>query len=76
MSGNIERVPAGMESIEAIIEYQKKFPFVKDFFRSGHSLDLTAFSERFRVRLYKFKPDLIYYLDNEIRFGFREEVTI
>jgi len=28
------------------------------------------------VRLYRFKPKLVYYLDNSIRFGFREEVKL
>jgi uncharacterized protein YhbP (UPF0306 family) len=76
MSGRIELVPAGFEAIEAVKAYSKKFPFVKDFFSSGQLLDPAAFAKRFRVKLYRFKPDLIYYLDNGIRFGFREEITL
>jgi len=76
MSGSIETVPVSLEAAEAIGAYLKKFPFTKDFFQQGQEVDLAAFSNRFRVRLYRFIPAIIYYLDNGIRFGFREEVII
>lgn len=74
MSGSIEIVHPGLSSIKALREYLKKFPFTKDFFVPGQKLDLAAFADRFKVRLYTFKPGLVYYLDNSIRFGFRESV--
>jgi len=76
MSGSIQHVPAGLEALGAVRAYLKKFSFAKEFFDSSQKLDLMAFTKRFRVRLYKFKPDLIYYLDNAIRFGFREKIVI
>jgi uncharacterized protein YhbP (UPF0306 family) len=76
MSGSIEMVSAGLSSINAIKEYLKKFPFTKEFFIPGQKLDLAAFADRFKVRLYRFKPGLIYYMDNSIRFGFRETVIL
>jgi uncharacterized protein YhbP (UPF0306 family) len=76
MSGRIETVRVGLEAIEVIRAYLKKFPFTKDFFDAGQPLDLDAFVKRFHVRLYRFKPTLVYYLDNGIRFGFREEVNL
>ena len=76
MSGSIEGVSPGLEAIQAIRAYIRKFPFVKEFFKPGGSLDLVSFGERFKVRLYRFDPQLIYYLDNEIRFGFRQEVIL
>ena len=76
MSGSIEGVSPGLEAIQAIRAYIRKFPFVKEFFKPGASLDLVSFGERFKVRLYRFDPQLIYYLDNEIRFAFRQEVIL
>lgn len=76
MSGKIEAVPAGWEAIETIRAYLKKFSFTKGFFKSGQAIDLDAFFKRFRVQLYRFTPDLLYYMDNRFRFGFRDEVQL
>ncbi|MFH1349896.1 MAG: pyridoxamine 5'-phosphate oxidase family protein [Pseudomonadota bacterium] len=76
MSGRIEVVRASLVVAEAIMAYLRKFPFTKDFFETGEDMDFTAFVKRFKVKLYRFNPDLVYYLDNGIRFGFREEVIL
>jgi uncharacterized protein YhbP (UPF0306 family) len=76
MSGDVESISPGLEAIEVVRAYLKKFPFTKDFFSPGQALDLSDFTNRFRVKLYRFKPSLIYYMDNSIRFGFREKITI
>ncbi len=76
MSGKIGAVSVGPEAVRVIRAYLKKFTFTEEFFKPGQLLDLAAFSKRFKVRLYKFQPSLIYYLDNAIRFGFREQVVL
>ncbi len=76
MTGCIETLSMGLESASVIKVYLKKFQFTKELFSSGAALNLDAFTSRFRVKLYKFKPTLIYYLDNSIRFGFRERVML
>jgi uncharacterized protein YhbP (UPF0306 family) len=76
MSGQMEPVSARLGTIDVIRAYLKKFPFTKDFFKPGQALDLETFSKRFKVKLYRFRPILVYYLDNSIRFGFREEVFL
>ncbi len=76
MSGRVERISAGMEALKAVGAYIGKFPFTRDFFTPGAALDIAAFESRFRVRIYRFTPSLAYYLDNKIRFGFREEVAL
>ena len=76
MSGKMETVGPGLGTIQVIHAYLKKFPFTKDFFKPGQDLSLDAFVKRFKVKLYRFKPTLVYYLDNSIRFGFREEVRL
>jgi uncharacterized protein len=76
MTGRVETLGMGLESAEVIRDYLKKFQFTKEFFSSGGVMNLDAFTSRFRVKLYKFKPSLIYYLDNRFRFGFRERVLL
>jgi uncharacterized protein YhbP (UPF0306 family) len=76
MSGSIISPSPGLEAIRSIKAYLNKFPFTKEFFSPGQSIDLESFRKRFRVKLYKFDPHLIYYLDNEIEFGFRREITL
>jgi uncharacterized protein YhbP (UPF0306 family) len=76
MSGTISPVSVGIEAFRMVRAYLKKFPFTEEFFDQGQKLDLEAFAKRFRVRLYRFKPDLIYYMDNRIRFSFREKIRI
>lgn len=76
MTGRIEALSMGVESAEVIMVYLKKFQFTKELFSSGIPLNLDAFTSRFKVKLYKFNPTLIYYLDNSFRFGFRERVML
>jgi len=76
MSGRIRAVKPGLEAVRVLRAYLKKYPFTTDFFKGKKPLDLDAFSERFGVKLYGFIPSLVYYLDNQIRFAFREEVTL
>ena len=76
MSGGVEHVSGNLEAIAAVGAYLKKFPFTREFFSPGDLLDPAAFSKRFKVKLYRFKPSLVYYMDNSIRFGFRQEITL
>ena len=76
MSGGLHPLSLGLESVRALRAYLKKFPFAQEFFVSGEKLDLGGFAKRFRVRLYRFQPDLLYYMDNRIRFSFRERIEL
>ncbi len=75
MTGSINPVSQGSESFQVLREYLKIYPFTKDFFKSNIPMDPKSFWDRFGVKLYRFSPSLVYYLDNRIRFAFREEVT-
>jgi uncharacterized protein len=76
MTGSIEPVEGGLKALQALKEYLKKYPFTKEFFDKTASLDLSSFTQRFGVRLYRFIPAMVYYLDNQIRFAFREAVKL
>ena len=76
MSGRIKAVNPGLEAVQVLRAYLKKYPFTTDFFKESKHPDIDSFAERFGVKLYGFIPSLVYYLDNQIRFAFREEVTL
>jgi len=76
MSGAIKPVAAGLEALQALRAYLKRYPFTKEFFKENAPLDLESFARRFGVKLYKFIPTRVYYLDNQIKFAFREEVIL
>ena len=76
MDGSIQKVSKNVEALAVIGKYLKKFSFTKQFFNQDQSFTMEAFTERFKVGLYKFQPGKIYYLDNSIHFGFREIVIL
>ena len=76
MTGRVRAVNPGLKAVQVLRAYLKKYPFTTNFFKENVSLDLDTFAERFGVKLYGFIPSLVYYLDNQIRFAFREEVTL
>ena len=76
MTGRVRAVKPGLEAVQVLRAYLKKYPFTTDFFKGNVTLDLETFAERFGVKLYGFIPSLVYYLDNQIRFAFREKVAL
>jgi uncharacterized protein YhbP (UPF0306 family) len=76
MNGSLHPLSPGLESVRALRAYLKKFPFTMEFFGSGEKWDLDGFAKRFQVKLYRYQPDLLYYMDNRIRFGFRERLEL
>ncbi|NCO61371.1 MAG: hypothetical protein COZ70_15470 [Deltaproteobacteria bacterium CG_4_8_14_3_um_filter_51_11] len=75
MNGSIKKIVSPVEAARAISGYLKKFPFTGDFF-SDSKADLDGFFGRFGVRLYCFRPRLVIYCDNSIRFGYRAEIDL
>jgi len=76
MTGSVKTGINLLESMQAVRRYLKKFPFTTSFFPEKGSIDLDAFAKKFNVRFYRFLPECVYYMDNSIRFGFREEVNL
>lgn len=74
MAGRITPIGPGLEGVRVLADYLRKFPLLKDFFSTGAEISLDSVVSRFRVHLFRFQPAEIYYLDNRIRFGFRERV--
>ena len=58
------------------LAYVKKFPAVKDFLFSPQKLGELIASKVSGVSFYKLTPERIFFIDNEKRFGKREELIL
>ena len=76
MSGMVRAVRSGIKATRMITAYLKKFSFVRDFFQPRQRVTLEAFSNRFKSRFYCFSAHRIVYLDNQLAFGFRQEISV
>lgn len=76
MSGCIRPTGVGLTAMTALGAYVAKYPFTREFFDPGQTMDLENFSRRFKVKFYRLEPEVVYYLDNQIEFGFREKITL
>ena len=71
MQGNLEKVNRKVESSLKALEYVKKFQIECD-----RSRIVEFFSKAYNASLYKFVPESVFYMDNSIRFGFRQSVSL
>lgn len=76
MTGAVRQLTPGVTAVQAIRAYTRKFAFTREFFDAGQALNLENFVKRFKVRFYRLDPRIVYYLDNQIKFGFRERIAL
>ncbi|MDM8518176.1 hypothetical protein QUF76_18415 [Desulfobacterales bacterium HSG16] len=75
MTGSIKSVSSFGKSTRTITAYLDKFPFCREFFSTDKNIITPDdFFNIFKAKLYKFIPEDIYYLDNQIGFGKREKI--
>jgi len=76
MTGQVDRIGPGATAAAVIGAYLKKFPFVRDMAPSSGMPDMAFFAGKFRSHLYGLSPETVVYMDNSIRFGFRETISL
>ena len=76
MNGKIITVENSFEIIKVMKRYLEKFSSVKEFLKADNVSSIKNFITDFNVKLYKFHPKIVFYLDNSIKFGFREKVSL
>ncbi|SLM27399.1 FMN-binding pyridoxamine 5'-phosphate oxidase-related protein [Desulfamplus magnetovallimortis] len=85
MGGYVKVVKSRAESLGVAFAYAVKYGFTKDrelnFLKETDvfvtSMDyLHYFQSSFRASLYKFVPVETIYMDNSVRIGFRQEITL
>ena len=76
MEGLVECVGGIVENGRIAKAYVKKFPTVADFLFSPSKLGRAIASKVAKVRFYRLTPSKIYFINNEIGFGQREELIL
>ncbi|GAB6093858.1 hypothetical protein JCM14469_01100 [Desulfatiferula olefinivorans] len=77
MIGTLSEAGFDMASTAAYAIYISRFSFIRDMGRAISPIStFAAIEASFKVKWYKYLPSRVYYLDNSIRFGYREEVDL
>ena len=71
LEGRAERLTSIKQQAVFWKTYEKKFPFVKQFFREGRLRDMLS-TKVTGIRLYRIVPSQVYFIDNSKGFGHRE----
>ena len=78
MEGTLAEAGFDMGSTTAYALYISRFTFIHEMGKAPLSpmLSFSALEASFKVKWHKFTPEKVYYLDNSIRFGYREGVEL
>lgn len=76
MSGRIFQLTKPVEKIAAIARFITKFPFARPFLQSGDDEPTSPPKVGDKVRLYRFVPNEVFYVNNRFGFGKRFKVDI
>ncbi len=76
LHGTVEQVGSIMENLNLAKLYIKKFPTVADFLLAPHKLGRVVMEKVAKVKFYRLKPWRIYFINNEVGFGHREELIL
>lgn len=75
LEGTCEPVDVPLERLHAWRVYLAKFPVVRDLFRAPGLVGEGGVAKLRRTRMYRLLPRRIYYLDNRLGFGSRQDVS-
>lgn len=76
LEGRVESVGGILENVQITRAYIKKYPGVADFFKSPKKLGQAVAKRVAKVRFYCLVPTRIYFINNEIGFGHRDELIL
>lgn len=77
LEGRAEEVGGKLELARALGAYLSKYPFVKQFLAPGQLLQgMKIAGKSFDIRLWRLRPERLYYLDNARGFSAREELPL
>jgi uncharacterized protein YhbP (UPF0306 family) len=76
LEGRVECIGGILKNARIVKAYVKKFPNVADFLISPHKLGKGIAQKVSSVKFYQIWPVKIYFLDNSLGFGHKEELDI
>lgn len=76
LEGKVSCVGSLVKNPRLVKAYVGKYPNVKDFFVSPRKLGAAVAKKVSTVRFFKITPSRIFFLDNSLGFGHREELIL
>ncbi len=76
LEGRVENIGGILENGKIAAAYVKKYPGVADFIFSPKKLGSSVVQKVSGIRFYKLEPSRIYFINNELGFGHREELVL
>ena len=77
LEGRASEVRGKIELARALAAYLGKYPFVKQFLSPGQLLHgVQIAGKTFDIRLWRLRPERLYYLDNARGFSARQELPL
>jgi uncharacterized protein YhbP (UPF0306 family) len=77
LEGQATEVTGKIELARALAAYLGKYPFVKQFLSPGQLLQgVQIAGKSFDIRLWRLRPERLYYLDNARGFSNRQELPL
>ncbi len=76
LEGIVEPITSAWALARATATYLKKYPFVREFLSDPGSVSTQVAAKMTKVALYIFRPERIFYLNNEEGFGNRWTLEI
>ncbi|MBI5252730.1 MAG: pyridoxamine 5'-phosphate oxidase family protein [Desulfomonile tiedjei] len=76
LEGHVQPITSSTARIRAITSYVKRHPFVREFLSDPLSIGSQAAKKISKVDLYVFRPDAIFYVNNEAGFGTRWKLDV
>jgi len=76
LEGLVENIGGILQNPRVSTAYVKKFPGVSDFVFSPKKLGVAIARKVADIKYYRLRPSRIYFLNNELGFGHREELLI
>lgn len=77
LEGRAEEVTNPLEIMRALGAYLDKYPFVRQFLSPGKLLEgVRIAGKTFDIRLWRLRPERLYYLDNARGFSNRQELPL
>jgi len=77
LEGRAAEVSGKVALARALAAYLRKYPFVKQFLTPGQLLQgVQIAGKAFDIRIWRLRPERLYYLDNARGFSAREELPL
>ena len=76
LSGDVIQFGQLSECVNIAESFTRKFPDVSHFFKDPAEMPDAVATKVAKVMFYRFRPSSIYYIDNSLGFGHREELDL